>query len=99
MLKLTLLYLHLIAVSLAVGSILVTDLRLLARMRDPGFRLAAPNLFIVKLVAGSLVLLYVTGASLIVIGLGERADYLGNPKLHGKLLLVGALTQIGRAHV
>jgi hypothetical protein len=90
--KLLVLYLHLIATCTAIGSILATDLRLMARLRDPGFRVAPPNRFVTQLVAGSLALLYVTGVWLIAIGLVERGDYLENQKLLGKLLLVVVLT-------
>lgn len=92
MIKLLVLYLHLIATCIAIGSILATDLRLVLRLRAPGFRLAPPNRFVVQLVTGSLILLWVTGACLLAIGVGERSDFLHNPKLQGKLLLVGALT-------
>lgn len=92
MIKLLVLYLHLIATCIAIGSILATDLRLISRLRTPGFRLAPPNRFVVQLVGGSLVLLWLTGACLVAIGVGEQPDFVHNPKLQGKLLLVAALT-------
>ena len=92
MMKLLVLYLHLIATCAAIGSILATDLRLVLRLRTPGFRLAPPNRFVTQLVGGSLALLWLSGACLVAFGLGERPDFLHNPKLQGKLLLVVALT-------
>lgn len=92
MVKLLILYLHLIATCVAVGSIVATDLRLVSRLRTPGFRFAPPNRFVTQLVGGSLILLWLSGACLVAFGVGERPDFLNNPKLQGKLLLVAALT-------
>lgn len=92
MIKLLVLYLHLIATCTAIGSILATDLRVVARLRTPGFRLAPPNRFVTQLVGGSLAVLWLSGACLVAFGLSERPDFLHNPKLQGKLLLVTALT-------
>lgn len=92
MIKLLVLYLHLIATCTAIGSILATDLRVVSRLRTPGFRLSPPNRFVVQVVSWSLALLWLTGAGLVAIGVNERPDFLQNPKLQGKLLLVAALT-------
>jgi hypothetical protein len=92
LLKLLVLFVHLLATCVAVGSILATDLRLLSRLGERGPRFAPPNAFVVKLVSCSLLVLYLSGAALVAWGLQERADYLNNPKLQAKLLLVALLT-------
>ncbi len=91
MVKLLVVYVHLLATCTALGTILASDLRLLGRLRDPAFRISVPNHFVTILIAVSLALLCVTGAALVAIGLTERDDYLSNPKLQAKLALVGLL--------
>ncbi len=84
-------YAHLLATCLALGSILASDLRLLTRLRRVDFKLAPPSRSMGVLVAASLAALVLTGAALIVLGLLQRADYLANPKLQAKLVLVAVL--------
>lgn len=86
------LFAHLLATCTAIGSILASDLHLLSRLRERGPRFAPPNGFVVKLVSFSLLALYASGAALVAWGLQERADYLSNPKLQAKLMLVALLT-------
>ncbi len=91
-LKLLLLFAHLLGTSLALGAIVATDIRLLCRLADDRVRIAPPNPFVMRLITLALLMLCVTGAAMI--GLGIRSDpaYLsGNPKLQAKLLLVGVL--------
>jgi len=87
-----LLFAHLLAVSMALGAIVATDLRLLSKLAQDRTRIAPPNQFVTRIVMVALLVLYATGGALIVVGLLERADYLANPKLQAKLVLVVLLT-------
>ena len=89
--KLLVLYVHLLATCTAIGSLLATDLQLLARTRGMGLRLSPPNRFVMVLIGASLLVLCATGALLIASGLQQRADTLANPKLQAKLVLVALL--------
>ncbi len=89
--QLLVLFVHLLATCTALGALIACDLRLLSRLAEYPTRIAPPNAFVVRLVSGSLLVLYASGALLVWIGLGENPAYL-NPKLQGKLLLVGLLT-------
>lgn len=80
------------AVCTAIGAIVATDLRLLGKLRARTDRIAPPNEFVMRLVAGSLVVLYLSGAALIWVGCRDNPAYLDNPKLQAKLVLVGLLT-------
>jgi hypothetical protein len=95
MLKVYLLYPHLLATCLAIGMILLTDLRLLAKVVGYQVVIPAPSRFETRVVSVALLALYVTGAGLMWLGWQERADYLSNPKLLAKLALVAALTLNG----
>jgi hypothetical protein len=95
MLKLCLLYPHLLATCVAIGLILLTDLQLLIRVLGGKVVISAPSRFETWMVTAALALLYATGAGLIALGLQERADYLDNPKLLAKIGLVVALTLNG----
>jgi hypothetical protein len=92
MFKLFILYSHLLATCTALGVIIATDLQLLGKLTKPGLRIESPGKYVERLIMASLAALYVTGGFLIWLGLQERADYLLNPKLIGKLVLVGVLT-------
>ena len=83
---------HLLAASMALGAIVATDLRLLSKLSQDKVRIAPPNPFVARIVMLALLLLYVTGGAIVVQGLGERADYLDNPKLQAKIGLVVLLT-------
>ncbi len=83
---------HLLAASMALGAIVATDLRMLAKLAQDRVRIAPPNEFVARLVTVALLLLYVTGAGILWIGSREHPDYLLNPKLQGKLILVLLLT-------
>lgn len=92
MFKLLLLFAHLLGTCLALGAIVATDIRLLRRLADDRVRIAPPNPYVMRLIALALLLLIVTGAALVLLGLGERPDYFsGNPKLQAKLILVAVL--------
>jgi len=92
MFKLIVVFIHLLAVCTALGAIMATDLRLLARLSEHRMRLAPPNTYVMRLVGGSLLLLWISGGMLLWLGHEENPDFLTNPKLIGKLLLVGLLT-------
>ena len=83
---------HLLAASMALGAIVATDLRLLSKLSQDKVRIAPPNPFVARIVMLALLLLYVTGGAIVIQGLGERADYLDNPKLQAKIALVVVLT-------
>jgi hypothetical protein len=88
---LIILFIHLLATCIALGAILATDLRLLGKVADYRVRIAPPNAFVAQLVGLSLVVLCASGALLVWSGLNERPDYLSNPKLQVKLMLVATL--------
>jgi hypothetical protein len=91
-LKLLLLFAHLLGTSLALGAIVATDIRLLRRLADDRVRIAPPNPFVMRLITLALVVLCVTGASMLALGLHDDPTYLsGNPKLQAKLVLVALL--------
>ena len=92
MFKLLLLFTHLLGTSLALGAIVATDIRLLRRLADDRVRIAPPNPYVMRLITLALLILYVTGAAMVWLGLGERADFLANPKLQAKLILVAVLS-------
>jgi len=83
---------HLLAASMALGAIVATDLRLLSKLSQDKVRIAPPNPFVARIVMLALLLLYATGGAIVVQGLGERPDYLDNPKLQAKIGLVILLT-------
>jgi hypothetical protein len=85
------LFVHLLATCAALGAILATDLRLLARVSRTDFRLGPPNRFVTRLVAWSLALLVATGAVLVALALQTQPDALSNPKLQVKIGLVALL--------
>lgn len=88
-----LVYLHLLATCAAIGTIVVTDLRLLAKAMGYRVVIPPPHRLETRIVAAALVVLYLTGAVIVWRQLALNPDYLtGNPKLQAKLLLVAALT-------
>lgn len=92
LIKLLLLFAHLLGTSMALGSIVATDIRLLARLADARVRIPPPNEFVMRLITVSLAVLYITGTAMILLNLRDDPEYLANPKLLGKLLLVLILT-------
>jgi len=91
MLFLMLVFGHLLATSMALGAIVATDLRMLSKLAHDRVRIPPPNEFVARLVTIALVLLYVTGAGMLLIKSLQPGPLL-NPKLQGKLLLVLLLT-------
>ncbi len=89
---LLLVFIHLLAASMALGAIVATDLRLLSKLAQDRVRIAPPNEFVARMVMVALLVLWTTGAAIVGHGLFERADYLSNPKLQVKILFVAMLT-------
>jgi hypothetical protein len=92
MLSMLLVFVHLLATSMALGAIVATDLRLLAKLAQDRVRIAPPNEFVARIVMVALLLLYATGGAIVTLGMLERPDYLSNPKLQAKIFLVVLLT-------
>lgn len=92
MLKTLIVYTHLLATCVAIGTIVVTDLRLMAKAL--GYRVVIPKPERVETITITLalVVLYLTGAAIVYLGLQANPDYLANQKLQAKLVLVGLLT-------
>jgi hypothetical protein len=91
-LKLILLFVHLLGTSMALGAIVLTDIRLLGKLADDRVRIPPPNPFVMRAITLALAVLYVTGIAMIVLGLHDNSDYLANPKLQAKLILVAVLS-------
>lgn len=92
MLKTLLVYLHLIATCAAIGTIVITDLRLAAKALGYRVVIPRPERFETVMISAALAMLYLTGASIVFLGWQASPDYLLNPKLQGKLILVALLT-------
>lgn len=91
-LKLLLVFAHLLGTSLALGAIMTADIRLLRRLAGGCTRIAAPQAFLKSMITAAFLVLCATGGALIVLGLQSDPTYLsGNPKLQAKLMLVAAL--------
>ena len=91
-LKLLLLFVHLLGTSLALGAIVATDIRLLRKLADERVRIAPPNPFVMRLITLALLVLYASGGAIVALGLAADPEYLSNPKLQAKLLLVAVLS-------
>jgi hypothetical protein len=83
------LYAHLLATCVALGTIVLADARLLARIAGYAVVIEPPSRFETRSVMASLLILMATGAALIV--LGDATQALANPKLRAKLCLVALL--------
>ena len=92
MFKLLLLFAHLLGTSLALGAIVATDIRLLRRLADDRVRIAPPNPFVMRLITVALLLLYATGVAMVALGVADDPDYLSNPKLQAKVVLIALLS-------
>jgi hypothetical protein len=87
-----LLYGHIIAFALAVGTIFKEDVHLLRAKRIDSASLLATS----KLVRWLLLTLWVTGVPMVMMDIGTDVSMLlGKPKLLAKLIVVGALTLNG----
>lgn len=92
MLKMLLVYGHLIGTCLALGMMAMTDLRMLRRVMGYNVVIPPPSRFELNVITSALALLLATGAMLLIVGQQDNPNYLlGNEKLQGKLVLVGLL--------
>lgn len=85
-------YLHLIATCAAIGTIVITDLRLMAKVLGYRVVIPRPERFETIMISAALATLYLTGGVLIWMGLEHNPQYLSNGKLQGKLVLVALLS-------
>jgi hypothetical protein len=92
MLKMLVMYVHLIATCAAIGTIVITDMRLLAKVLGYKVVIPPPQRFETFTIMAALGALYVTGGILVALGLADNPDFLANGKLQGKLVLVALLT-------
>lgn len=92
MLKTLIVYLHLIATCAAIGTIMITDLRIVSKAMGYRVVIPPPERFETRMVTVALVVLYITGALIVYIGLQANPDYLANQKVQAKLVLVALLT-------
>ena len=92
MLKTLLVYLHLIATCAAIGTIVITDLRLAAKALGYKVVIPPPQRFETLMVSAALLVLYCTGAAIVYLGWQASPDYLLNEKLQAKLVLVALLS-------
>lgn len=92
MIKLLLVYSHLLGTCLALGMMAMTDLRLLAHIVGYRVVIEPPSRFELRVITTALALLLATGAMLIILGLHENPNYfMGNEKLQAKMVLVALL--------
>lgn len=91
LLKMLVLFAHLLGTCLALGMIALTDARLIAKVLGYRVVIPPPSRFETRAIALALLMLVVSGAALVAFGLAENRDYLGNPKLQAKMLLVALL--------
>jgi hypothetical protein len=92
MLKTLLVFAHLIATCAAIGTIVITDLRLAAKAMGYRVVIPPPERFETYLITAALSVLYLTGAAIVWMGWQANPEYLANPKLQAKLVLVVVLT-------
>ncbi|WP_372657230.1 hypothetical protein [Hydrogenophaga sp.] len=92
MIKTLLVFFHLIATCAAIGTIVITDLRLAAKALGYKVVIPPPERFETFVISMALGALYITGAGIVWLGLQADPAYLDNPKLQAKLVLVLVLT-------
>ena len=92
MFYLLLVFMHVLATSMALGAIVATDLRMLSKLSQDRVRIPPPNDFVARLVTVALIGLYATGIGMVAIGAYGHPDYLHNEKLLAKFVIVGLLT-------
>jgi hypothetical protein len=92
MLTMALVFVHLLAASMALGAIVATDLRLLSKLAQDRIRIAPPNAFVARIVMVGLALLWASGIAIVGVGAFADPGTLANPKLQAKIGLVVLLT-------
>lgn len=86
-------YIHLIAACSAIGVILISDLKLLKYFFSTESEEKNPDIHLeIKIVIGSLCMLWATGILLVLQGIAANPEYLLNQKLQAKIILVVILT-------
>jgi hypothetical protein len=97
LLRLGIMYLHLIACCVALGLVLTSDIAMVKRLLDGDAREDPRHLdHLQKVVSWALVVLWVTGISVIALDSAEKGwDYFLNPKLQAKIAIVCFLTVNG----
>ena len=76
MFKTVLVYFHLIASCAAIGTIVITDLRLAAKALGYKVVIPAPERFETLMITMALTLLYITGGAIVYLGLQANATEL-----------------------
>ena len=90
-------YIHLIATCMAIGVIVMTDMRLLAKLGGDRVTIPPPERFESRMILVATATLVLTGTALVAMGLAADPRYLDNPKLQAKLVLVSLLCLNGFA--
>lgn len=95
--RLAILYAHLIACCVAIGTILMSDIAMVRQLLgSPALseRDGSVHLHLLHLtVSRALWALWITGAAIVAVDIADKGlDYLGNPKLQAKLAIVLLLT-------
>ena len=90
-------YVHLIATCMAIGVIVMTDMRLVAKLAGYRVTIPPPERFESRMIMVATALLLLTGTALVAMGLVADPRYLDNPKLQAKLVLVCLLCANGFA--
>jgi hypothetical protein len=75
-----------------LGTIMVADFRFIRTISQYKLCLPSPTKSERELVAACLIILWMTGLILVIMGLMEKPDYLSNQKLQAKIVLVVVLT-------
>lgn len=91
MLKVFVVYTHLIATCMALGLIISSDLRLLTKLLGYRCMIRPPKEFERRIILVALIALLGSGAALVALGLNADPHYLDNEKLLAKLALVTVL--------
>ena len=84
-------YVHLIATCMAIGVIVMTDMRLVAKLAGYRVTIPPPERFESRMIVVATTTLVLTGTALVAMGLVDDPRYLDNPKLQAKLVLVALL--------
>lgn len=84
-------YVHLIATCMAIGVIVMTDMRLLAKLVGYRVVIPPPERFETLMIVVAMTTLVLSGVALVTMGLADDPGYLNNPKLQAKILLVALL--------
>lgn len=91
MFKLLVVFAHLLGTCMALGMIVLTDARIVAKVLGYKVVIPPPSRFETRVIAIALLLQVASGAVLVALGLAEDAQFLANPKLQAKMLLVALL--------